>query len=174
MFILPNIYFTEFYSNNSFLFRGRWWYYCDILRWEIWPSQCSSLQASSYFPHYERFFLQFKPNWKLFFGHGEIDRIFYPFQLWNICTNTYTIYSCYWQRKNSKTQMFPVNGEIIYLQILAYFHSSQRTSSMTQDRVCKIIGLNFLKIDEKVRLIYNHCSYLIFVNFSTPPHYWGL
>ena len=53
--------------DNSFLFCVRWWYYCDILRWEIWPSQCSSLQASSYFPHYERFFLQFKPNWNTFF-----------------------------------------------------------------------------------------------------------
>ena len=81
---------------------------------------------------------------------------------------TYTIYSCYWQRKNSKTQMFPVNGEIIYLQILAYFHSSQRTSSMTQDRVCKIIGLNFLKIDEKVRLIYNHCVNQVQTCFQFP------
>ena len=94
--------------------------------------------------------------------------MFYPFQLWNICTNTYTIYSCYWQMKNSKTQMFPVNGEIIYLQILAYFHSWQRTSSMTQDRVCKIIGLNFLKIDEKVRLIYNHCVNQVQTCFQFP------
>ena len=120
------------------------------------------------FPALWEIFSSIQTKLKFFFGHWEIDRIFYPFQLWNICTNTYTIYSCYWQRKNSKTQMFPVNGEIIYLQILAYFHSSQRTSSMTKDRVCKIIGLNFLKIDEKVRLIYNHCVNQVQTCFQFP------
>ena len=111
------------------------------------------------------FAVQFPASQQLFPALWEI---FSPIQTKLKTILQFTIYSCYWQRKNSKTQMFPVNGEIIYLQILAYFHSSQRTSSMTQDRVCKIIGLNFLKIDEKVWLIYNHCVNQVQTCFQFP------
>ena len=64
--------------------------------------------------------------------------------------------------------MFAVSGENIYLQSLAYFHFSQLTSSMTQDLVYKTVGLNFLKIDEKVQLIYNHCVNQVQTCFQFP------
>ena len=64
--------------------------------------------------------------------------------------------------------MFVENGEIIDSQFLAYFHSSQLTSSMTQDLVYKTVGLNFLKIDEKVQLIYNHCVNQVQTCFQFP------